>query len=251
MLGYNLKLLRKYHQINQQELADTLGLSRTTLGDYERSHTEPNLETLIKISKHFDISIDRLIKTKLNPSTIEIKDSENLKILSITVDKTNRSNIELVDTKAVAGYLDAFSDPEFIKDLPKLYFPNIPTGTYRAFELKGDSMLPMEEGTIVICSYLENLTHIKNNKTYVIISRENGVVYKRVQCNNENHKLTLISDNETYKPYEIDFRDIEEIWQYYAHLSFTDTYHTFNNELIVRLTDINRKVSDIHEQIVN
>ncbi len=251
MLGSNLKFLRKHHSLSQQDLADKLSLPRTTLGDYERSHTEPNINMMQKIAKTFDISLDQLLKTKLNKSNINIGRSNDFKVLAITVDSNNHSNIELVETKAAAGYLDGCTDPEFIKDLPKIVFPNVPSGTYRGFEIKGDSMLPLEAGSIVICSFIERLAEIKSNKTYVVVSKENGVVYKRLNNLSAEKSILLSSDNETYRPYKLPYNEIEEVWQYYAHLSFSDTYSTFNTILDEKLSEINRKVTEIHSKVLN
>ena len=68
---------------------------RTTLGDYERNHTEPNI-TLIKIAKYFSMTVDDLLKQQLS----KCKKSIDLKVLAITVDPLNRQNIELVSVKA-------------------------------------------------------------------------------------------------------------------------------------------------------
>ena len=51
-----------------------------------------------------------------------------------------------------------------------MYIPNLPTGTYRAFEISGDSMLPMPSGSLVISKYVETLKDVKDDKTYVIIT---------------------------------------------------------------------------------
>lgn len=251
MLGTNLKFLRKHRKMSQQELANDFKIPRTTLGDYEREHTEPNLAMLQKIAKYFDVSLDQLIRTKLNKSNINIGRTDDLKVLAITVDETNNSNIELVETKAAAGYLDSYSDPEFIKELPKIAFPSVPSGTYRGFEIKGDSMLPLEEGSIVICSFIERLSDIKNGKTYVVVSKENGVVYKRVTNLTKEKALLLKSDNEIFRPYTLNYNEITEIWQYYAHVSFNDSFSTFNQLLDEKLSSINQKVTEIHEQIIN
>ena len=250
MLGPNLKFLRKLHNLSQQDLSEALHVARTTLGDYERSHTEPNIATIQAIAKYFDISIDQLLKTKLNKSNVTLGTSNQLKVLAISVDDDNNSNIELVETKAAAGYLDSSSDPEFIKDLPKISFPNVPSGTYRGFEIKGDSMLPMEEGSIVICSYVEKLSDIKNDKTYVVVSKENGVVYKRLKNLPSEKQLILSSDNEVYRPYTLHYKEIDEIWQYYAHVSFNDSFSTFNQMVEEKLSDINRKVTDLHTILI-
>jgi transcriptional regulator with XRE-family HTH domain len=78
MLGANLKFLRKLKGLSQQDLAKALSLPRTTLGDYERSHTEPNLLMLKKISKYFDVSLDQLIRGKLNKSNVNIGRGDDL-----------------------------------------------------------------------------------------------------------------------------------------------------------------------------
>ena len=248
-LASNLKYLRKKSKISQGELAEEFEVARTTMGDYERGKTEPNLEMLIRMSEKFDVAIDELITHDLTHNELEVVRQEGLRVLAISVDKDNNENIELVDTKAEAGYLDSFQDPEYIRDLPKISFPNIPNGTFRGFEIRGDSMLPMESGSIVLCSYVEQIDQIKDGKTYVVVSEEQGLVYKRVINKKEDAKLVLSSDNESYVPYEIGYNDISEIWQYYAHLSFSDTKSTFNYLLEEKLTDIQKKVNEIRNVV--
>ena len=248
-LASNLKYLRKKYKISQGELADEFNVARTTMGDYERGKTEPNLEMLVKMAKKFDQSIHDLILKNLSLEELEISSSDNLKVLAISVDSENNENIELVDTRAEAGYLDSFNDPEYIRELPKISFPNIPQGTYRGFEIQGDSMLPMEPGSIVICSYVERIAAIKDDHTYVLVTRDRGLVYKRVKLNPDGNKLILQSDNNTYLPYEIEFSDVAEIWQYYAHLSFSDSRTSFNNMLEEKLADIQQKVTDLHRSL--
>lgn len=250
-LASNLRYLRKKDRLSQGELADEFDVARTTMGDYERGKTEPNLEMLVKISKKFDVSIHELILNDLSFNELEVARNKGLRVLAISVDNDNNENIELVDTKAEAGYLDSFNDPEYIRELPKISFPNIPQGTFRGFEIHGDSMLPMESGSIVICSYIENIGQIKDDRTYVVVSNESGLVYKRIKKISDDQKLILTSDNEAYLPYEINYSDVSEIWQYYAHLSFSDTKSTFNYLLEEKLSDIQKKVSEIHKNIVN
>ena len=66
---------------------------------------------------------------------------------------------------------------------------------------------------------------------------------------NEN-SLFLQSDNETYLPYKLEYSEVDEVWQYYAHLSFSDARVTFNEMLDEKLADIQRKVRDIHEKLI-
>lgn len=251
MIGSNLKFLRAEKKISQQQLADVLGIGRSTLAEYERSNTEPNIDNLLKISKHFAITVDQLLQSNLRHQDLEIERTDDLRVLAITMDATSgRHNIELVDTKAEAGYLDSHQNPEYIRELPKIYFPNMPSGTFRGFEINGDSMLPMESGSIVICRHVERLQLVKPGRTYVIASKRDGLVYKRVFVDPSNQVLSLQSDNTMYLPYELPFDEISEIWQYYAHLSFSDQKVAHENATEDRLLDIQLKVTQIHKQIL-
>lgn len=136
MLNHNIKYLRQKHSLSQQELSEKLSIPRSSLSDYERGHTQVGLDVLIKLSEIFDIRIDDLLKTNVSHQQYEIARDHTLKVLAITVDTADRNLIDLVETKAAAGYLTSFTDPEYIKDLPKINFPNIPIGTYRGFEIQ-------------------------------------------------------------------------------------------------------------------
>jgi len=245
MLSKNIKYLRKRHRISQQELADALNTPRTTLGDYERGKTEPSINTLILIADYFGTSIDELLKSNLSHQDFEIIKNKDLRVLAISIDENKEENIELVDTKAEAGYLESYSDPEYIRDLPKIGFPNIPSGTYRGFEIQGDSMLPIEPGSIIIANYLEKFDDIKEDKTYIVVSKNEGLVYKRIKKLKDKNQLLLISDNDYYKPYPIAYAEIAEIWQYYAHLSFSDSKLLFNNIIEDKLNEIQQSINQI------
>ena len=251
MLSQNLKYLRRKNHISQQILADAIRMSRTSIGDYERGRTEPDISTLIGIADYFRVSLDDLLRKDLKKEDYEILRNKDFRVLAITVDKEDRENIELVDTKAEAGYIESFNDPEYIKDLPKIYFPVIPEGTYRGFEIRGDSMLPMEPGSIVICSYVESINDIKDGKTYVVVSKSGGLVYKRIRLLTKENALLLISDNDIYAPYILPSDDIAEIWQYYAHIGLSDPKQLTDQMIDERITDIQNKVKTIYQNIIH
>ena len=81
-------------------------------------------------------------------------------------------------------------------------------------------MLPVLPGTIIIGEYVESLAQIKNGKTYVLVSKREGIVYKRVfNYLQENGKLFLVSDNRQYAPYQIEAEDVMEVWAAKAYIS--------------------------------
>jgi len=56
-----LKFLRKENDLYQKELAEKIGVSRTTITQYENGAREPNYETLKKLANFFEVSIDYLL----------------------------------------------------------------------------------------------------------------------------------------------------------------------------------------------
>jgi transcriptional regulator with XRE-family HTH domain len=56
-----LKELRAEKGLTQAELASVLSLNQTAVGKYERGQLEPTFETLMKLSRFFEVSIDYLI----------------------------------------------------------------------------------------------------------------------------------------------------------------------------------------------
>ncbi len=223
-ISSNLKYLRKKKGLTQQQFADAIGIKRSLVGAYEEDRAEPKYDLLKKIAEYYDFSIDEFINDTINDKwKPKLKaQGSNLRVLSISVDKDDNENIELVPVKASAGYLNGFSDPQYIKDLPKfqLPLPSLKQGTFRAFEIMGDSMLPIQPGSIIIGEYVENWNEVKTGDTYIVISKNEGVVYKRAGNRfKESKELKLISDNKVYDPYSIPADDILEIWKAKAYFS--------------------------------
>jgi hypothetical protein len=61
--------------------------------------------------------------------------------------------------------------------------------------------------------------------TYILLTKNEGVVYKRVYFDQESRRLNLVSDNQIYKPYQVSFEDVVEIWEAVLYISkeFPDT----------------------------
>jgi len=74
-------------------------------------------------------------------------------------------------------------------------------------------MPPHKDGSFIIGRYIENLGDVTDGRTYVLLTRNEGVVYKRLNKNGKN-RLMLLSDNAFYKPYEVKVSEILEIWEY-------------------------------------
>ena len=243
----NIRFLRKKRGWTQEMFSKKIGIKRSLVGAYEEGRSDPRLNNLLKICDTFNISLDNILKKDvsiLSEKNYKSNENQKVKVLSITVDNSGDENIELINQKASAGYLNSYSDFEFIEQLPKFQLPFLNfSGTHRAFEIKGDSMLPLTSGTIVIGKYIENLDYIKDGKNYILLTKNDGLVYKRVEV--LENELKLISDNKSYEVYNIGINDIIEIWEGIAFFSLD--FPNPNNDLNTLKSHINALYSDIND----
>lgn len=256
-ISKNIKFLRKKNYYTQETFAEALEIKRSLVGAYEEGRADPRINNLIKICELFNVSLDVFINKDVSTLSEEelfgkndITAKEKLKVLSITVDQNDEENIELVPQKASAGYTNGYADPEYIEDLPRFRLPMLPrNATYRAFEISGDSMLPLLPGTVIIGEYVEDARYVKNGNTYILVTEKEGIVYKRVfNYLDERGKLYLVSDNKSYAPYDVAADDIMEIWEAKAFISVNFPMPGSEEDMTLdKLTDI---VSEIKHDIV-
>ena len=217
-IAKNIRVLRSLKKLSQEDLAVELDINRSRLGSYEESRAEPPYDLLIKIADHFHVSIDALVRGDLSKTDPEalMKIGKNRILFPMQVDRDNNDLIEVVPIKASAGYLNGFADPDFVQDLPIMNLPFKIVGKHRAFVIKGDSMPPLKDGSTVVGKYVESLNEIKNGQTYVVLTKNDGIVYKRLYRENEKKTDVFIfqSDNSAYSPYTVKAGDILELWSF-------------------------------------
>ena len=208
--GKNLKHWRKLKGMTQEEFANTLQIKRSLLGAYEEERAEPRIDVLEMVSDHFRISLDDLLRRDLS----ETKGDYLAKRRQQKLGSDNHSVIHFVPMKAAAGYLAGYADEEFIDELNTFTLPMLGNGLFRAFEIIGDSMLPTPSGSIIVGQKIDGLDEVKQNAACIVLSRNEGIVYKRVSRNPKTKsKLTLTSDNSSFQPYNVNTADVLEIWQ--------------------------------------
>jgi len=228
----NIKFLRKRRGFTQDDIAAALEMKRSTLSGYENNVAQPGIETLIAFSNYYKIAIDTLIRVDL----VKLPESQmrqierghdvflkgsNLRILASTVGSDNEENVELVSEKAKAGYTSGFADPEYISILPTFRLPFLSKQKkYRTFQISGDSMLPIPHGAYVTGCFIQDWTTIRDKDAYIILTAEEGIIFKVVENQLKNDgKLILHALNPLYEPYDLDIKDIREIWQFVHYIS--------------------------------
>lgn len=253
-INENIRFIRKQLKLTQDQFGKQLGIKRSLVGAYEEGRAEPRLELLSKIAGLVGLPVDALLSSDLNSGTksssIQKDYVRGKEVLVVSIDNDKKDNIELVPYKAAAGYMNGYADVDYVKELPKFKLPMLNSGTYRAFEISGDSMLPILPGTVVVGEYVENLKELKNGKTYVLVTGREGIVYKRVfNYLDENGKLFLVSDNRQYTPYQIDGEDVLEAWAAKAYISVQ--FPDVESDKEVSIENLAGVVLDLQKEILD
>ena len=63
-LGSRIAELRKQNNLSQKDLADQLNISNKTISKWECGNGSPDIESLQKLSKIFNITLDELLKNE-------------------------------------------------------------------------------------------------------------------------------------------------------------------------------------------
>ncbi|HAL95721.1 MAG: LexA family transcriptional regulator [Chitinophagaceae bacterium] len=242
----NLKYLRKQRGWTQEEFANRLNIKRSLLGAYEEERAEPRFEVLEAVCDLFKLTMDDLLRKDLSDQKGSyLNRRRSLKMMS------GPSEIPFVPVKAAAGYLAGYADPEFIDELNTFTLPMLTGNNYRAFEIIGDSMLPTPSGSVIVGEKVNDLEEVKNNTPCIVVSRNEGIVYKRIQRNTKQRdKLTLVSDNPVFHPYTVNADEVIEMWQAQVVISKANTQNRWDmNQLASVVSDLQQQVSSLKKKM--
>ncbi len=119
-LAENLKYLREQRGFNQKELSDALGMSRAAIGNWEKQHRIPDIETIIKMAQFFDVTLDDFILKELRPPTPLY--AKNLRYLRAKHEMTQENMADLLGYRGKQGYgaVETGKTRASVEDLEKL-----------------------------------------------------------------------------------------------------------------------------------
>jgi DNA-binding XRE family transcriptional regulator len=208
---------RKKHNLTQKDLALKIGVSPNTIYNYENNGVIPKAKITLfeKLFKEYD-SENHNINILSEPSEVNVYGFESV--------NASIMEVPLVNQYAYGGYLNGFSDSEWLESLPRIPFiiDKEYKGNYLCFEVKGDSMEndgpeSIPEGSILLCrnirsDYWKSKLHI-NKWDFVIVHKEFGIVVKRIIDHNvASGELTLHSLNDYYQDFKINLQDVKQIF---------------------------------------
>lgn len=253
--------IRDHFNLNNFSFSKRIGVTGTTVdsiingrpqSDGSRKKTKPGYDVLSSIINEFDINPDYLFgKSEI----MSLKRKDSYQVYSgvpqvVATDELGNENIVYVPIKARAGYLNGYGDMNFIQKLSSFHMPHLSDGTFRCFEVQGNSMVrTFFDGDLVFGKYVEGFSEVKDGRVYVIISKNDGIVLKRVINRiEEKGKLILKSDNKdgNYPTYTINADEVMEMW--YVTM-FASKQMPEPVDVYERLHDLESKVVELEERL--
>ena len=151
---------------------------------------------------------------ELNPEWLLTGEGEMLKSENTSTETSKEESVKgipLVNATAIGGYgNNVFSFEE--RDVKDYYV--IPKFKHKQvdfmIEVEGSSMYPKyNSGDVVACRIIKERNFIQWNKTHVIATRKQGIIIKRIKPSDAPNSLLMVSDNESYGPFNVPEEEIE------------------------------------------
>jgi len=225
-LSQNIIYLRALNKWSPRQAAEQIQISPSTYRKWEKDLSQPKVSSLEKLSSVYKRTLDELLFIDLKKADVQAPEhlrGEKIRILPIVVDQqSDDEHVSLVPVKAAAGYTAGYADAEFIAELPRFALPFSELShhrTYRVFQIEGDSMLPIKHGAYIICEYVQNWEQLDWTEPHVVLTRDEGVVFKRLHQAKGNC-IELHSDNKAFDTYTMPWSHVMEIWRARGYVCF-------------------------------
>jgi hypothetical protein len=104
---------------------------------------------------------------------------------------------------------------------------------------------------VIVGEKVNDIEEVKSNQTYIVVSRNEGIVYKRIMRNNkQKNKFTLVSDNVTYQAYQVNMEDLIEVWKAQMILSRANVQQRWDvNQLANLVSNLQEQVSTLKKKM--
>lgn len=191
----------------------------------------------------------------LNPTFLFTGDGHFLLGVDSSIDQqhqneSEKNRITYVGVSAQAGYGGQLDEVHYGNDLETFTLPGheFKVGTFRCFDVDGDSMEPLvQNGDKLVCSKVELDPHfscIRNNKVYIVVTAHDIVVKRLLKVAENENILELHSDNSFFKTYTLRKSEILEIWAVKMKISRFHSLQSNNNSLTEELDSLRSLVQN-------
>lgn len=194
------KQLRTERRLSQQNLADQLGFSKSSVNMYERGEREPGLESMETIADYFNVDLDYLMGRSAIPNRNDWLKSINKSVaVEPSQPQMKFDNIIPISIKRFPLLGDIACGKPIMANEEKELYVEAGTNIHADFCLKakGDSMIGARiyDGDIVFIRKQEMV----NNGEIAAVIIDDEATLKRVNYYPEKDLLILKAENSQYE----------------------------------------------------
>ena len=188
-LSDNLKTLRQAKGVYQKDVANWLGIDRTTYVKYERGQSSPDHDVLLELANYFSVSVDYLLGKSDTPA---VSQQKGVKIPVLG--------------RVVAGI--PIEAVEEILDYEEISADMAAHGEYFALQVFGQSMEPkFSEGDVVIVRRQPDVD--SGDIAIVMINGEEATIKKVKKL--PDGIMLIASNTAVYEPTFYSKKEIDEL----------------------------------------
>ncbi|RYY00522.1 MAG: transcriptional regulator, partial [Gammaproteobacteria bacterium] len=166
-------------------------------------------------------------------------------------DTNGEENTVMVPVRARAGYLHGYGDPQYIEKLPAYKLPGANNGTYRIFEVEGASMFPTLQDKDLAIARWTPLTEIREDRVHVLVTRDHGIIIKRVLSRPQSGVLVCKSDHNEKGLYPNIVLDVSEVLECWYVVERMTKHLPSPGEIYKRITDLEADIAIIKSKLLN
>ena len=190
-----LILFLKHKKLSQGKFEKMLGTSNGYVTNI-RSSIQP--DKLERIASEFpELNIGKMLK------------EEERKTEKRTAEERDEHALPLIPFEAVAGHGDPVYEDERIESFYQV-------SEFRdcdfLIRVKGDSMSPhFTGGDLLACKKIVDAFFFQWGRCYVVLTRSQGAMVKRIQPSEKDGWIRCVSDNAKYAPFDVPMEDIVSV----------------------------------------
>jgi len=193
-LGLKLKKLRKEKGLNQDELAQILGVGKTTISNYETGYTRPPSAMIIQLADFFSVSTDYILNDDPIPYVIDDTPSK--------IGSHLRENTAVAyGERNIPVYSSLSGDAKDASLLFQIKLPDamIGGGDFMALKVSGDRMdrAALADGSIAV---IRQQDFADNGDIIAVSLSGNPAFFSRYYLLEDAVVLLSESSNPIYKP---------------------------------------------------
>jgi transcriptional regulator with XRE-family HTH domain len=213
--------------------------SNTETIEFERETNHSFIDKFYQSDPPFETSSKPLMKNVVMPTFVEESPRKEIEIP--TKNQMTQGNIRYVRQNQIGEYINKARQNDFLNSLPVIQLPNFANGNFRAFEAGSDFAF---QGAMLIGKDKSNFEEIIDGKNYILVTAPHGIIYRRIYNQSKIKGTFLLSSDQSNIPsFELQTKDVLEVWEVKAFVSYQLP------EAQISVDKVKRLIEDLQDEL--